>query len=144
MTYLIAPRELGDGRVVWEDYYDVSARLRDGDPTCGWEGDERLSLVLNVLADRWEVWRRHEDGTSSLVCHRAGTSKPGPELIRRLAEHDTRKVDVLARVEAENAERERDRERESHAQHEEMADRLYYGLTKDLSAHMPAADGRVL
>lgn len=154
VPHLIAPRELPDGTVSWEEQQpELARRIREGDASLGWLGDDRLSLHLNlkhqpdpehhpeIEVARWEVWRRHDDGNSSVVCHFVGDRPPADALIRGLARNDTRTRDLanemIAARDAHNARVSRDfRERA-----EDKADKLHWALTKDLSE--PAASGRV-
>lgn len=144
MSDLLLPRELPDGSIVYTDDVDSQAigyRLRNGDATLGWPGDPALALVRNTVKDRWEVWRHHEDGSKSIVGHRAGTRLPGNELILSIRDHDTRLVDVLAGVERQNDELERRREQRFREQTGEAGDKLAWALGRDLDE--PAQDGRV-
>lgn len=88
---LILPSRTGSNRGLWTDSVvdDVIRKLHYGDPTAGWEGDERLSLWL-VEGDVWELWRVEEDGREVIVCR----SKPGEDiqgLIPFLVQHDMRR-----------------------------------------------------
>lgn len=149
--YLVAPRELPDGTVVWDDHAPtIAERIRDGDPTYGWTGDPRLSLCLNTAysdeRDRywgvaWEIWRRHEDGSSSIVMRKKGAGLDAGVLLRLLAEHDTRYVDVIGAVGRANAELERGRDAAFHDVVEDRADRLAHALARDLDVAAP--DGKV-
>jgi hypothetical protein len=142
--FLIAPRVLPDGAYVWDEQYDdeIGVRLRDGDATLGWEGDERLSLVCNVKERRWEVWRHCEDGTDRRIMWRDGLRKPGPEVLRHLAWIDTHHHDVLGRVEDTNARLVRERRAQLSDFLDDAGDRLHHAFVKDLG--IPAADGRVV
>lgn len=140
---LVTARDVGDGRYILDHQQrDFMDRLRNGDATVGWTGDERLSLVANVEQQQMEIWRAHPDGTRQRVCKRAGLHMPGPDLLRKLAAIDTRHVDVVAEVEAHNAKFERDRASDAADHTAEVADRLHYALTKAIGE--PAADGRIV
>jgi len=140
---LVTARDVGDGRYVIEDQFpDFQQRLREGDPTCGWAGDDRLSLVANVEQQQMEVWRAHPDGTRQRVCKRPGLHLPGPDLLVKLAQIDTRHVDVVGEVDRHNAKVERDRATDAADHTAEVADRLHHALTTALAE--PAADGRIV
>lgn len=148
VPHLVSPRELPDGSVSWEEQRpELGARIRDGDGEFGWLGDDRLSLVLNKTYEdphgrpRWEVWRRHEDGSSSLVVHKVGFRINGDELIEQLALHDSRTHDVAGEVLARRVKAKRDKERRFREHSEEKADKLAWALGRDLS--VPAQPGRV-
>lgn len=123
----------GMSLLVDEGFYD---KLHYGDATLGWVGDERLGVYHEH--GRIEIWRHCEDGEMRLIVR----SKPGMDrldagLLRFLAEHDSRSrrgynpVDeiVEAAVKAEKAREAKEAERT-----EEMADRLRFGLMRDLGA----------
>lgn len=144
MTDLLLPRELPDGSVVFADAEDSQAigyRLRNGDATLGWPGDPALSLVRNTTKDRWEVWRTHEDGTKSIVGHRAGTRLPGNELILSIRDHDTRLVDVLGGIERQNDELAAKRDARFREKTGDAGDKLAWALGRDLGE--PAQDGKM-
>lgn len=137
--HLIAPSQVGDGRMVWQettgDVATVIDALRAYDP--------RLSLVRNVADDLWEVWRMCEDEVPRRIASRPGARFPhGPSLVRFIAEHDTRRgFDPVADVQAHNdavdaAKLARDDDR-----NEAAADKLAWALGRDLD--MPAQDGRI-
>lgn len=137
--HLIAPSQVGDGRMVWQetsgDVASVVDQLR--------AYDDRLSLVRNLAENQWEVWRSCEDGEPRRVASRKGTQVPhGPSLIRFLAEHDTRRgFDPIADLEKHNAAVDRARDSDLDARFEESADKLAWAIGRDLG--MPAQDGRI-
>lgn len=52
----------GSKHLVEADVFDVGRRLRDGDPTLGWEGDPSMSLCVNQHTGMFEVWARDHEG----------------------------------------------------------------------------------
>jgi hypothetical protein len=153
--HLIAPREKPDGTVSWEEQEpDLAERIRKGDANIGWLGDERLSLHLNlkyqpdpdehpeIVLPRWEVWRRHDDGTSSVVCHFVGQRPSADSLIRGLARNDSRTRNIAVEMLEARGAREA-REIAAFAEHcEDKADKLHFALSKDLGE--PFASGRIV
>lgn len=155
----LVPRATGDGRVQWEEHnQELGRRLREGDANLGWLGDERLSLVCNVRfasevdpdepesgkgVPQWEVWRDHETVAPTLVCHvvtlRIGN---GDSLLRMLAAHDSRTHDIADEMFARRAAREAKQRGEFLETAEDKADKLAFGLGKDLS--IPAQHGRYI
>lgn len=149
---IIAPRSLPDGRIEWEPQTGIVRKLREGDPTMGWEGDPTLSLVLNLewcrpddgaKVGRWEVWRQTDDGGSTLICGcprptGRAMAMPGNELIRALMRHDSRHVDVGAQVLAENDAVLAARRRAAREHYEATADKLHHALNRDLDNPAPA------
>lgn len=144
MRSLILPRELPNGSVEWaaaDDSQEIGRRLREGDATLGWPGDPDLTLVRNTVKGRWEVWRRHEDGSASIVMQRSGDRLPGTGLICAVRDHDTRLVDVLGDIDRHNDALDAARRERARAQTEDAADKLAWALGKDLD--LPAAAGKV-
>jgi len=149
-AHLIAPAELPDGTVVWEEREpELGQLLRDGDPVTGWAGDDRLTLCLNTeyrdqrdgySGPAWEVWRRHEDGTSTIVMRKKGARIDRNVLLRLLAAHDTRHVNVIDQVAKANAANEKSLDDDFGDYVEDRADRLAWALGRDLE--IPAQSGR--
>jgi hypothetical protein len=146
---LLLARQLPNGAFEWRENVDINRRLREGDATLGWTGDESLSLVMNlawtdpadgVTKGRVEVWQRLSDTEQRILIWRRGTRVAGDELIRELVAHDTRYHDVGAEVLAHNAAVEKQRDDEFGEFVEDNADRLAWALGKDLGE--PAQDGR--
>lgn len=118
------------GRVTVEgDVHDVIRRIEQGDPTLGWEGDPDLRLVANIEDGTFEVWARDAQGDPYIA-----VSHPtcDASLIRRLAAADNRRDTVMARIARADAQRQADEERASEGRLEELADRLQFGLRRDL------------
>lgn len=125
---LLAVHQLPDGSVVLDDgsARGITEMLREYDPA--------MSLVRNFKGNRWEVWRRCEDGVDRLMCHYNGTQRvPGRELIDYLYTHDVRKgFDVVGRAIEHNEHREREVRAERHEMVEEdMAPRVRRALIED-------------
>lgn len=138
---LVVPRRLANGRVVFADAEaEISDRLRNGDPTLGWEGDPALKLVRNIEAGRWEVWRTAPDRTDVLVCTRAGDRFPGRDLIAALVKADSRRHDRIAQIEAKLAAEVAEAQREDDEWSTHVADKFAFALGRDLG--MPAQHGR--
>lgn len=138
---LIAPRELPDGRIVWEEHTDIGRKLREGDPLIGWDGDDSLSLILNTAGPRWEVWQRCPDGVARLLLWRNGTRIPGNDLLVEMMRGDTRRHDVAAETLAHNERVDAERRKQFDEQVEARADKLAWALGRDLSE--PAQSGRL-
>lgn len=138
---LLAARALPDGSYEFTDSRDATDRLRNGDPTLGWSGDPDLSLVLNVKAQEWEVWRVGATGREMHCPVKPGAGVPIQSLIREIVKHDTRHVDVLRLVEDTNAQVDRDRDAAFREKTGEAGYKLAHALSKDLG--LPAPDGKV-
>ena len=83
-------------------------RITDGDPTLGWEGDQRLVVYLHLEAQAFVLWRLESNGEYLPVGHFGLGSDITPagvnETIRRLIEVDSRRgfdpyADVVAKQE---------------------------------------------
>jgi len=148
--HLLAPRVTPDGTVSWEhETPEIAKRIRDGDSTLGWLGDDRLSLHLNVAyatesgtgLPRWEIWRDHETVEPTLVMSRVAQRIDGDSLIRQLAAHDSRTRDMAGELIAARDMREAESRARFHDAVAEPADKLAWALGRDLD--LPAQSGRV-
>jgi hypothetical protein len=149
---LIAPREKPDGTVSWEEQApELGALIRDGDGRSGWLGDPNLSLHCNTTyADddpakkgwpRWEIWRRHDDGSSSLMVWCVLPRLPdGLRLTTMLARADSRTHDIAEELLAARDKRDAAARKATTEQAEGLADKLAFALGRDLS--LPAQSGR--
>lgn len=141
---LVQARELPDGSYEIVDDRNAIDRLRKGDATLGWAGDEHLSLIVNTVLRRWEVWELCSDGVNRRAMHcpmKPGAGIPIVSLIRAIVAHDTRHVDVVSEVEAAEAKRRAALAARFREQTGEAGDKLAHALAKDLD--IPAADGKV-
>lgn len=98
--------EMIAGRVVWSESGtspgQLADKLRFGDPTRGWEGDERLALCFNDEATRWEVWRL-DNATYHLVATRDADLPLDERVIDHLIARDARRgFNVAKHIEANN------------------------------------------
>lgn len=118
------------GRVTVEgDVHDVIHRIEHGDPTLGWEGDPDLRLVANVETGEYEVWARDAQGEPYIaIAHPTCDAS----LIRRLAAADNRRDTLQARIGRAEAERERNAQRAADDHLEHLANRLQFGLMRDI------------
>lgn len=114
---------------------DVVDRLHNGDPTWGWEGDERLALFLEEGPEGKPVWvleRLEDDGVYRVVTR----SKPGVDLrglIPMLVKHDTRRghnaaLDILA----SNAKAAKARDDAAADATAEKLEKVYWGAKRDV------------
>lgn len=144
MSGLLQARALPDGSFEYGENRDAIDRLRNGDATLGWSGDEHLSLVINLTTQRWEVWYACTDGVDRMVMHkpmRAGEGIPIVGLIRAIVAADTRHIDVVGEVEAANVKREVAKAAAFREQTGEAGEKLAHALAKDLD--IPAPDGKL-
>lgn len=122
----------GGAVTVAGDVHDIAARLHDGDPTLGWDGDANLLLFFNVETELFEVWAPDEHMEPYLaVAH----PRCDASLIRRLVEADNRRAHVLDRITAANAQAEADAKTARDDHLGEVADRLHHALRADLGHH---------
>ncbi len=104
---LVHPQMI-NGALTWASGHgldDLADRLKFGDPTKGWAGDDRLVLARrgNGRTLVWELWRLEGTGYSMVMKSRMGMPFPA-NLIEKLVEHDTRKgFDVKKYVDEHNA-----------------------------------------
>lgn len=105
VTGLVHPETIA-GRVVWSESGtspgQLADKLRFGDPTRGWEGDERLALCFNPEAHQWEVWRL-DNATYHLVATRDADLPLDERVIDHLIARDARRgFNVAKHIEANN------------------------------------------
>ena len=125
------------GRRLWLEgaVRDLIDRIRHGDPTKGWEGDEGLELYWDGADERFELWRLEDDGQYRRVCR----SGPGVGFDERVIDaligwDGRRRVEGLAdEVDRHNARREAElvAERDVWVA-EEIAPRLRHAIGKEL------------
>lgn len=118
------------GRVTVEgDVHDIIRRLEHGDPTLGWPGDPDLRLVANIETREFEVWGRDAHGDPYIaVSH----PRCDASLLAELVRADNRLSDPLARVAARETARQAAEDAASEDRLVELADRLQFGLMKDI------------
>lgn len=121
-------------RVLIDD--PVADRIQRGDPTFGWEGDQRLALYIDRHARFFELWRLESDNRYRRVAMAsAELVRVGdlvPSLILFLVSHDGRRdFDALAHVDKINAAVQRDKQRQLDEFTDEAGDRLVHALKKD-------------
>lgn len=127
------PQLMPDGSTIIYDG-DVAKALTKGDPTKGWEGDERLALTWNGKDQRIELWRCEEDGEYRLVLR----GKPGKRIVDQglidfLVAHDTRRgYNPYAEAMAGNLANEKRIADERDGAIGEVADKLHWALMKDI------------
>lgn len=129
------------GRALIEgDVHDIIRRLEHGDPTLGWEGDPSLALVANVETGEYEVWGRDATGAEYIaITH----PRCDASLIRKLVASDNRRQGVLERAVAAHEAGQRDRDRADEERLELMADRLQFGLMRDLGHRVGGLTRRI-
>lgn len=118
---------------------DVVDRLHNGDPSIGWEGDERLALYMEFLPGHeqpsWVLERLEDDGVYRIVCR----SKPGVDLRdlpRRLVEHDTRRgTNAILDALAHNAKLAKAQEDAAVDATAEKLEKVVWGIHKDVGSH---------
>lgn len=132
--------EVINGRRIWMDsaMSDIIDKIRNGDPTMGWDGDERLAVYSkpHPLGQRFELWRLEDDGEYRFVV----STEPGDPfdntIIVWLVQNDRRRKpdnwSLHDEISAHNARiaaaRESDRQDWIR---EEIAPRLMHALRKD-------------
>lgn len=134
VTGLIHPETIA-GRVVWSQSGtspgDLADKLRYGDPTRGWEGDERMALCFSPEDDRWEVWRLDHD-KYHLVAVKPADQPLDERIIDHLIARDTRRgFDPIKAVEANNDKVVAARREATAAEFAQNLDKLRYYARKE-------------
>lgn len=129
------PTFLPDGSVLMRDH-DFLDRLKNGDASVGWLGDDRLGVYFD--ADCLVIRRLCEDGVLRDICR----SKPGvrylnSDTLKFLAAHDGRGAgkDIVERVLAQNDAVRREQDKKLREFTDEAADRMEFALMRDLGTH---------
>lgn len=130
-TDLLVPEYI-NGRPTFVPYSrDIQRQIKEGSPTFNWAGDERLYVTPRDGAEGFAIGRLNEDDTKSLVCVSEAPHKLDEGILIWLAEHDTRHVDVLGRIEANNARIKKEADTQMKERVAEAYDRVVHGLVKD-------------
>lgn len=149
MSVELLPREAGVGQLAHPDPMRVDGLnidlivdpltkpITNGDTLLGWEGDPRLALYFNPFYVRWELWRYEGDAVYRIVnswnAAQVRAADLVPIVVKFLIDHDQRRgynvhEDVMARYERMQREAAQVKAAELH----EAAERVAFGLRKDL------------
>lgn len=123
--------------------HELADRLKNGDPTVGWEGDPRLTLAKSET--HYELWRLEADGQYRMVCRLNDTLDPS-NICRLLVERDARRgFDLKEHVDRHNAQVQAARQAPARERMSGAADKLAWALKKDLGVrtHWAAPARRV-
>jgi len=120
--------------------HPVVAPLQRGLPTKGWEGDPRLCMYLDGRANAWVLMRLEADFQYRVVTvspvGRQLNEEEINRLIDRLIAHDIRRgFKPKEAVDAHNAAVDKAKADAAGERHEAVADRLAWGITKDVGYH---------
>jgi hypothetical protein len=112
------------------------AKVVDGDPVKGWEGDNRLAWYFDAEAQRIVLMRLEWDNQYRTVLVTPPFTIPNDEManriVDRLVAQDVRRgFDVKASVDANNAKVDAEKRRLSRDRNEDIAEKLMYALKKD-------------
>ena len=130
-----------DGRTLTRIDDPVVAKITEGDPTMGWEGDPRFGLYAGP--GQWVLVRLEHDGvyrrtaTTTLGAGCYGALDIVGQLVAFLVAHDTRRgFDPAAHVQDHNDRR----DARIDAEHDdfvagELAPKLHWAVKRDLGAH---------
>lgn len=110
---------------------DIQRLIKEGSPTHGWTGDERLYVTPRDGAEGYAIGRLNEDGTKALICVSQPPHKLDDSILVWLADHDTRHVDVMGRVEANNERVRKAADEYAKARVSEAIERTVHGLVRD-------------
>ena len=137
------------GRLVVEgEAQDVVRRVREGDPTKGWEGDPTLRVVLqpyeglrsHEIRYLFEVWGVDNHGEPYCLIQ---SETCGPELIEKLVHADTRRRDVIGEAIAAQERAQAEKRKTLGEKFDEVADKLAFALQGENAAHF-GGKGRLM
>lgn len=116
--------------------HPVVAPLQEGNPSIGWEGDPRLCMYLDGRANAWVLMRLEADFQYRVVTVSPVDRPLNPEEINklclRLVMHDTRRgFNPKEAVDSHNATVDAEKQKVADERHEQVADKLAWGLKKD-------------
>jgi len=132
---LLVPEYI-DGTPTFVSYAaDIQRLLKKGDPTIGWEGDERLYIAPRQGAEGYVVGRLCEDGVKRLICFSKAPHRLDKQLLIMLRDNDTRHNDVRKRIEQHNARVQKEHDDRAADRISEAMDRVIHGLRKDQGHH---------
>lgn len=138
LTGIAHPEFIGDE---WQLVDHPTVRpIQQGEPTLGWEGDERLAMYLHKPTQSFVLWRLERNEQYEPICHSQKELTPAAinMLIRRLIEIDGRRgANPLAVVENSIIAHERELARVRQDAVADFADKLEYGLSR---SHLPGVD----
>lgn len=113
------------------------AKVIDGDPTLGWEGDPRLCWYWDGQEQRGVLARREDDGeyriTLVLQPYQMGLTAAANRIINRLIEADVQRgADPKRLVDKHNAMIDKQREDRAREERGPVIEKLAWGVGKDL------------
>ena len=125
------------------------SRIRFGDDSIGWEGDQALTLVFNSLEDRFEVWFEpigHEPKCvlRSQPMWQTGRLPSIQELCIHLRDNDLkyRSIDdVTAAVDQHNAAVEKAARDKGFQKQAEALEKVYWHAGRDMGEYRPVIGG---
>jgi len=125
-----------DGRRAFidSDVLGLDRRLKQGDPTLGWRGDETMWLVVNSEADEVEVWGLDIHGEPYVVSAIQPVNQSWQhELLKQVAEGDWQRGGQVVFAEIDKRQQARQRSAESTAedQNAELDEKLAWALMQD-------------
>lgn len=132
MTTLAHPIVIGD-RYLWLDG-DIITKLHHGDPTIGWEGDERLAVYFDQATERWEIWRLEDDNEYRRVCRSQPRAMFDERVLWDLCQWDRqrRTVSIHDEIAEHNDRLDRERRRAADDEmREEIIPRLRRAIERD-------------
>ncbi len=118
---------------------EIIDKITNGDPVLGWEGDDRLAVVLEAETPKgpvWALYRVEESGRESFVVRTEPGIPLDERIIHWLCEHDIRRkdkyFDLDKVVRDTNAKVDADRQAaQDEYIAEELAPRLRHAMMKD-------------
>lgn len=115
-----------------DEVRQLPRRVKDGDATLGWEGDDRLRVFVNERTAEFEAWAPLEDRSDFYLAARSST----PEgLVRQLARNDNRRHDRLSEIVKANERAAASAKRDYDDAFDDAADKLQFALRRDLGQH---------
>ena len=128
--------ELHQGELLWVNR-DLIDKIEHGDPTLGWEGDNRLAVFLEQRSPEvWALYRLEDDGYWRHVVRTEEGVPFDERVIHWLCQNDIRRkpagfdLDAIVKEQNEKVRAQKDQENQEYMA-EEVAPRLQHALKKD-------------
>lgn len=133
MPNLQRPEYLANGEAVLIDS-DLLDKLRYGDPISGWEGDVNMNLWYNRNDDRIYLSSFDDNQQEYIICRSApGARVADMNLLHLVVTHDRNKgFDLAKSMETTEAQVEKEKLDKFKDAHNEVANKLAWGVQKDL------------
>lgn len=127
---LILPRDYD------RDVLGINERVRRGDPTVGWRGDQTMDVILNTAAEKVEVWGFDRAGNRYIAASES-VHHPGwrHRLLERLRDGDWQRPGRFDEIQRANDRATAARQAQVDDRLDEAGEKLHWALRRDVGQH---------